>query len=385
MSKSREVRLASSSAALRGEERAVGVMQISDTLAVGGAERVAVNLANLLPRGEYRSHLCTTREEGPLAGLLTADVGRLLLNRRSRFEPGALRRLRDYIARHDIRILHAHGTALFIALAAAGFRRGPAVLWHDHFGPNSEAERSVGLYRLAARRAAGVIVVSEALAEWSRARLGLPSEKVWYVPNFVCESEEAGEAARLPGVPGFRVVCVANLRSEKGHAGLLEAMRLLRRDIPEAHLLLVGEAPDSELRARLEAEMARPDLAGAVTWLGARDDVPAILKACDAGVLNSSSEGLPLSLIEYGLAGLPAVSTDVGQCAEVLDGGRAGLLVPPGAPEALARALASLLRDPAERNRLAQRALPRARDLYGPERALGRIREIYEAVLKEAR
>src|SRR5918999_1889196 len=90
-----------------------GVMQLTDTLGAGGAERVAVNLANLLPRERYRMYLCTTRRDGPLAGLVADDVGRLCLARRWRFDYRAFGRLVDFIREHKVQILHAHGTALF--------------------------------------------------------------------------------------------------------------------------------------------------------------------------------------------------------------------------------------------------------------------------------
>lgn len=359
-----------------------GVMQLSDSLNIGGAERVAVNLANSLPEGRFRSHLCSTRTEGPLAQVVSPSVGRLRLNRTSRFEPRALRRLTTYIEENRIAILHAHGTTLFLATAAAALSRFPAVIWHDHFGPNSDSERSVPLYGLAARRAAGVIAVNDSLAEWSRSRLRMPAERVWYVPNFVCESPDVAPVSGLPGIPGFRIVCVANLRPEKGHLALLEAMRIVRRAEPRAHLILVGDAPHEETLDRVRAELGRPDLSGHVSWLGLRNDVPAVLRGCDVGVLSSSSEGLPLALIEYAMALLPAVATDVGQCAEVLDGGRAGLLVPPLAPAPLANALLSLLRSPELRSSLAERALSRARKLYGMERNVERVCAIYEAVLR---
>ena len=66
----------------------IGVMQVIDTLAMGGAERVAVNLANGLPAARYASHLCTTRQDGPLAASLERHVGRLRLGRTRRLDVG---------------------------------------------------------------------------------------------------------------------------------------------------------------------------------------------------------------------------------------------------------------------------------------------------------
>jgi len=94
-------------------------MHVVDALRIGGAERVAVNLANLLPQDRYRAFLCTTREEGPLAKLVNPHVGRIALHRRYTADFGAVRRLVDFIRADDIRILHAHASALFFARLAA--------------------------------------------------------------------------------------------------------------------------------------------------------------------------------------------------------------------------------------------------------------------------
>ena len=181
----------------------IGVLQIIDTLDAGGLERVAVNVANHLPGDWYRSHLCTTRAEGTLAELVAPHVQRLRLTRSGRFDRHAVRHLAKYIRAHDIRILHAHGSSLFIAAAAACGTRA-AVVWHDHFGRYATEQRPAWLYWLATRRVAGVIAVNQPLADWSRRRLRVAAERVWYLPNFVCEPVPEQAAVELPGRAGLR-------------------------------------------------------------------------------------------------------------------------------------------------------------------------------------
>ena len=122
-------------------------MHVTDTLERGGAEQVAVSLSNLLPRDRFAVFHCTTRREGPLAANLGADVGRLRLERRGRFDLAAIRRLAAFNQAHGIQILHAHGTALFIARAASCFAPYPRVVWHDHYGNAQVSPRPVWLYR----------------------------------------------------------------------------------------------------------------------------------------------------------------------------------------------------------------------------------------------
>ncbi|HEY3940825.1 MAG TPA: glycosyltransferase [Bryobacteraceae bacterium] len=361
----------------------IAVMHVLDALRVGGAERVAVNLANLLPGAGYETFLCTTREEGPFASLLAPEVGRLSLTRRGLLDLSALRRLSRFIGEHDIRLLHAHGSALFFARLATLFPPHPALIWHDHYGRYTFNDRPAWLYRAATRRVGGVIAVNHPLAEWSRRTLGIPAGRVWYIPNLVEMPAGGRSAVELPGVPGSRIVCVANIRPQKDHPTLLAAMTLLKTQAPQAHLLLVGDFADAAYKDSILRQIGELGLAASVSYLGRRNDVAAIIEGCDIAVLSSRSEGLPLALLEYGMSGLPAIATNVGQCPEVLAEGAAGILVPPGSPAELAAALLSLLGSPERRATLGKKLRERVTAHYGAERIVAQVAEVYGQVLSK--
>ncbi len=357
----------------------IGVMHLTDTLEPGGTERVAVNVANALPRDRFDVSLCTTRRDGPLQALLAGDVRRLSLGRRWTVDAAALLTLRAFIKTHNVRILHAHSSALLTALAGAWGRPYPAVVWHDHCGYQQHAPRPVPPYRLAARGVSAVISVNESLADWAKHQLRVPASRVFYVPNFVSD-QRAEPVSGLPGVQGKRVVCVANLRPQKAHVDLVKAMAVVVREHPDAHLLLVGREADATYSAAVRGAIAELGLASHVSLLGERADVAGILRQSDIGVLSSVGEGFPLALVEYGLAGLGTVTTDVGQCAEVLDGGRAGLLVPPSQPEQLAAALTQLLTSPPMRADFGARLQQRVADRYGKDAVVKQITAVYDFV-----
>ena len=222
-------------------------LHITDTLDLGGYERVAVNLVNELPRDRYAAHLCTTRRDGPLAGQVAPGVTAPSLGRTRTFDAGAVRRLAAFIRATGIRILHAHGPSLFLARAAALLPPYPALVWHAHCGRLAAEDRAAWPYRLAARGIAGVIAVNQPLVEWPRRRLRVPAARSWYVPNIVAEQRAPAEAPELPGTRGPRIVAVANLRPEKDHFTLLRAFAMVARALPDAHLLLVGASGDAAL------------------------------------------------------------------------------------------------------------------------------------------
>jgi glycosyltransferase involved in cell wall biosynthesis len=362
----------------------VNVLHIIDSLDVGGEERVAVNLVNFLPRDKFTAHLCTTRYDGPLENFVAGDVRRLRLTRKNRFDFGAFRRLVAYIRQNQIKLLHAHGTSLFIAALASLFSPYPSVVWHAHYGRQSE-KRDVRerLFKLALRRCGAVIAVSHPLMGWIKRSLGMQPEDVWYIPNFVTETGPLQMTAQLEVGAGARILCVANLRPEKDQLTMLRAMKLVNRQVPTARLLLVGATNDRNYAKRLVNEIAAQKMTSYVTILGPRNDAKEIMGECDIGVLSSVTEGLPMTLLEYGMAGLPVVATQVGQCAEVLDEGRAGRLVPPSAPDLLAAALLSLLRSTEQRLRYGAALRKRVEEVYGPGPAITWVGQVYEEVLKQ--
>jgi glycosyltransferase involved in cell wall biosynthesis len=359
----------------------VGVMHMTDTVEIGGAERMAVSLANLLPRGQFRAHICTTRRSGPLSDMIAIDVGKLSLNRRRTLDVKALWRLVQYIRQHDIRILHAHGTAVFVSAAASLFWPHPTIVWHIHYGRHA-AERSSGWqYRAIRSRIRWSIAVSEALAGWATKIIGMPSTCVTYIPNFSSSSRSADERVNLPGRTGERIVCVANFLPEKDHLTLLRAMERVIRARPSAQLILVGGSKSSQWGREVVHEIERAGLGSNVSLLGQRRDVADILDASDIGVLSSNVEGLPLALIEYGEAGLPVVVTSVGQCADVVDHGRAGIAVEPRNEEALANAILRLLASPGERAKLGDALRARIHERFNADKCVDSIYAAYQRVL----
>jgi glycosyltransferase involved in cell wall biosynthesis len=162
-------------------------------------------------------------------------------------------------------------------------------------------------------------------------------------------------------------------------------MKFVTQAFPDAHLLLVGATGDLEYAQHVRHLIRAENLEGHVSLLGARQDVERILRSCDVGVLSSASEGLPLSLLEYGMAGLAAVATRIGQCPEVLEEGASGLLVPPGDPQQLAAAILSLLRSPDRRAELACRFQIRVAQAYSAGAAMDRICKIYQGLLERSR
>jgi glycosyltransferase involved in cell wall biosynthesis len=358
-----------------------GVVQVVDTLDAGGMEAVAVNIANALSVPRYRSFICATRRGGTLIARIRPHVGLLVLRRKLPLAPGPILRFRHWIRHQNIRVVHAHGTSLFFsALALTGLPQ-TRLIWHDHYGRYAFDDRPTALYRIAARSADIVVAVNQQLAAWAVHSLRLPPHLVHFIPNFVVPEGPVLESA-LPGHSGKRIVCVANFRPEKDHLCLLQAFASVVLRHPTAHLLLIGLQPDEAYFQAITRYVRELNLEGRVAIMGPRTDVSAILSNSDVGVLSSQSEGLPLALLEYGAAGLPAVATDVGQCSDILGNGLAGVVVPPAKPRELAAALSDLLDNPARRRALGACLKARVEEKFGQGTIMPKIEALYKGVIQ---
>ena len=158
---------------------------------------------------------------------------------------------------------------------------------------------------------------------------------------------------------------------------LLDAVAAARSDGVHVHLALVG---DGEARPELEARVERLGLAGAVSFLGYRRDLPLVYAAADAAVLSSDNEGTPVSLIEAAAAGLPAVATDVGGVASVVTP-RSGLLVAPGDSRALGAAIAAIASQAVKREEMGRAAREHVRAHFSAERLVDDVDSLYRELL----
>jgi glycosyltransferase involved in cell wall biosynthesis len=152
-------------------------------------------------------------------------------------------------------------------------------------------------------------------------------------------------AAPPPAPAPREIVCVANYIPYKGLDVLVEALGRLPGDLPPWRASLVGEGPS---RSHLEALIARLSLGEAVRLEGRHRDVGVFLRRASLFVLPSRGEGMPNAVLEAMAHGVPVVATAVGGIPELLGGG-AGLTVAPDDPDALAAAIAAMLRDDAAR------------------------------------
>ena len=167
------------------------------------------------------------------------------------------------------------------------------------------------------------------------------------------------------------VIAVSRIVRHKGYPELLRAMEA----VPDAILVIVGERLASDHGDSMTTEFAAAAsvLGNRLRLLGYREDTSRLLAAADIFALPSHFEGLPMSVIEAMLSGLPVVATDIRGPNEQVVHGETGFLVPPGLAAPLADALNQLVRNPALRTAMGQAGRDRATQLYDEKKVLSRV------------
>lgn len=305
------------------------IIQIIDSLEAGGAERMAVNYANVLANTLCFSGLVTTRKQGPLLHQLSEKVSYLYLNKKGTIDLKAIFRLRKFVVENKVEIIHAHSTSFFLALLLKISLPSIKLIWHDHYG-NSEflIKRPSLAFRIALPFFSGIIVVNQNLKHWAERKMHF--KNVIYLPNFPTKDNQVKEQTVLKGIKGKRIVALANLRIQKNHFLLLEIAKKVQLSHPEWTFHLVGKDFNDEYSRQIKELIIDYNLVNSVFIYGSKRDIRTILEQSNIGILTSQSEGLPVAFLEYGMYRMPVVVTNVGEIPSLIQNGVNGFMVETG-------------------------------------------------------
>ncbi|MGW0751246.1 glycosyltransferase [Streptomyces sp. NPDC002587] len=292
----------------------------------------------------------------------------------------AMRRFRPHIVHTHTAKAGALGrTAAVLARVPARVHTFHGHLLQGYFSPAKtrlvvQAERSLATVtdRLVA---VGRSVRDDLLA----AGIGRPGQYAVVPPGTTpAAAPGRSEARKQLGLPedSLVVAYVGRVTRIKRPDRFLSVAREVRHAFPAARFVVCG---DGDLHGDLEAA---GDLRDSLCLLGWRADVETVYAASDMVLLTSDNEGMPVSLIEAGLAGVPAVATNVGSVAEVVQDGRTGLLARRDADE-LTRHTVRLLGDESLRRRMGEEARAWTARQFGAERLVQDTHDLYASIAVE--
>ncbi len=360
------------------QDRRFRVIQVVNSLAPAGAERLTTDLARTLDPEEFEVHVLVVRD-GRLREYVE-EAGLPLVSTGFEFDytfPFVIARMTAYIREKQPDIVHTHmlGSDI-VGRIAALFAGTPIIISTQH-----DTQKRRWIYRVYRRLTASMVdstvACSEAVADFCRTQIKAPEERVVTIENGIdVERYKAGEAPwREPVTFG----AVGSLIPVKGHDVLLGAFKRVAAEMPSARLLIAGEGVERE---HLEALIDEYGLADRVTLLGRVDDVVEVLKQVDVFVHPSRTEGQPLAVLEAMAAAKPIVASDIPALSETLAGGETGRLVPPDDEDALAEAMLEVASDPEAAREMGERAQRRAEENYSLDKTVGEYASLYRRLLQ---
>ncbi len=323
-------------------ENRLGVLHLISGLDIGGAEKMLVWTARHHDREGIRLCVVSLMSGGSLAQDIRREEVEVLElgQRRGRLSPGAFFKLVKAARSFNPRFIQGH---LFhsniLARLIAPFVPGASALTTRH--SETDSMFRVLLYALTDFLNAGTVVYSDAVRGHVK-RDNLAGRPIRLVPYGIDLTEQVKDRERIRAQLGiesgtFVWITVGRLMRQKGYRILVDAFQRLIGSRGEGTvLLIVGDGEEKDVLKRLVLE---GELNGSVIFAGPRNDVPTLLSAADGYVLSSLSEGGPLVVLEAMAAGIPVVSTRVGDAPSMVKEGETGVLVDPGSAGQLADAM----------------------------------------------
>lgn len=357
---------------------------LAPTIALELAERAGLGRRDEVARAGAALGVRVTAlpERGALEGRLPKKVGTASLRARRLWAIAQLLRASDVLH------VHAVGIAGLEELLAGALTRARVVVVTHHTTLSyfdSMRNRASDAALFLEKRAASLSVMPYAAAAEELSAAGFGPDRRAVIPFCVDENRFCGTAS--PPAPGeLKLVMASRMVEGKGHEVLLAALAKLCPRYPGLRLSIVGDGPT---RARVEAEIDRLDLRGAVELVGRVDhgQMPSALRSAHVVVLPSFMQGetFPLCLLEGMAMGLPAIGTRWFGIPDIIEDGRTGFVVEPRDPVALAGAIERFLADPALWASASRRAQERMRERFTGAAVARAYSEAYEAALDRSR
>jgi len=361
------------------------VLHVIDSLHLGGAQEVVLNLATCgSPR--FRHEVATMHGHGIYWDRLRNAGVKVHSLSPHKYFPAYLATLPSLLLATRPDILHCHLIPSNILAKPLGALMGvPLILNHDHTNDPHRIDNKLllALDKSTNRFARHIIAVAASCREFLIRHESIPVEKITLVPNAIdlrrftlgtiSRTESRLKLALPPDVPV--IAGVGRLNPQKNFSLFLDIAAALSPRFPTLRFLLAGEGPEKEM---LREKAVQLGLADRIVFAGYVADTREVYAAADILLMPSRFEGLPMTLLEAMAMNLPVVASKLDGIAEVITDGEDGLLAAPADAPAFTDHLTRLLENPALAAQLGIAARAKIEARFSVERMTTAVESIYD-------
>ena len=370
----------------------INVLLLASSLERGGAERQVVELAKSLDSSPFHVHVASLSHNNPLAEQLGPLQARFhVVEKRSKYDIGLIRRTRDLLKQLDIHVVHSFlFDAEMVGRLAGRWANTPAVICSNRCPHWNRKRHKLWLARATGGCFDAMIANSQAGYDFEHQQQGVPESKLHIIPNGADTNRfrpgRADDLRRELEIQQDAIVVgmIAHFRSNKDHETYIKAAdRVLTRH-PNVIFVCAGDQDgDGPAHCFGKAKRLAESLgiADRLHFLGPRGDVDTLYRMLDIKVLATHFEGTPNVVLEAMASGLPTVVTDVSDNRRVVVNGETGYLVPPKDAVVLAQKLCGLIENQTARVEMGAAARERVEAEYSTQSLGMRTAEVYLDVL----
>jgi len=281
------------------------VLQVIDQLGVGGAERVVIDMTNLLDEANIDVSFLALLGPKDLDFEVDSRIPKYYLHRKSKFSFNKLFSLRKILVKYDVIHVHMRHTFRYVQLVSKLFRINSKVILHDHYG-SIQINKSVPSFLNTFLKPKYYIGVSKDLTDWAHTAGGL-KKNIYLLQNTIIKQKHQ----KYKNPQGL--VILGNIKPVKNQLFAIELAHHLKK-----HLTIIGKIQDQKYYKLLQQKIQELDFESKITFIHDENNPQKKINDFEIGLMTSSSESGPLVLVEYLAQSLPFISYNTGAVSSIL-------------------------------------------------------------------
>jgi glycosyltransferase involved in cell wall biosynthesis len=294
-----------------------------------------------------------------------------------------------YIKKRNINLVHCNSIVTIESAFAAKFLKIPTVIHCRELLKNCPYGFFLGwkvAYRLIYYLSDKVICISNSVKK--EIREAIPNDKktvkiynTFELPHISFKEDNQKTNQKHFSVSRHIIGCIAGIHPRKGHFTLIKAFSIVKKSIPDSYLMLIGGGK-SRFVTKVKKLAAKYDILNSIEFIGKVQDPSPYYRMFSVLAVPSVAEAFGLVYAEAGMFELPAIGTSDGAAKEIIQDGLTGYVIPPEAPDMLAKSILKILKNPKLANDMGNRAKERIETLFPLKNYITGVEQVYDDLLK---